>query len=183
MTRAGPNHANFRDISGLSSRSLWQLATDCDRREHREGVELAFANVTLKPPPSPGSGPRRNVLIVEDDDDVRDILGEIVGEMGHRALDASNGNEALERMEETRLDVALIDLSLPGVDGYELARRIRQTVEGAGIRLVALTGYSDAKTRRNAEAAGFDDFLVKPATPSMIEQLVNGPPPRRPARR
>jgi CheY-like chemotaxis protein len=115
------------------------------------------------------------VLIVEDDDDARDLLCEMIDAMGHRTVQASTAEEALEHVERGGLDLALIDLGLPGVDGCEVARRIRRTVAGAGIRLVALTGYSDDDTRNSATAAGFDDFVVKPAYPTTIERIVNAP--------
>ena len=118
------------------------------------------------------------VLIVEDDDDARDVLGELIGALGHHPLHAATAHEALRQIElreyeKTPLDVAFIDLGLPEVDGCEVARRIRSTQYGASIRLVALTGYSDEGARRTAELAGFDQFIVKPAFPGAIEQAVN----------
>lgn len=124
-----------------------------------------------EPRPSP-----RSVLIVDDDDDARDMMGELLDAMGHTTVKASSAEEALELVKRERLDLALIDLGLPGVDGCEIARRIRRTVEGAGLRLVALTGYSDDTTRQTAVAAGFDDFVVKPAYPATIEAVVNAAP-------
>lgn len=115
------------------------------------------------------------MLIVEDDDDARDLLGEMIDAMGHRAVQAATAEEALEHVERGGLDLALIDLGLRGVDGCEVARRIRATVAGAGIRLIALTGYSDDDARNSAAAAGFDDFVVKPAYPTTIERVVNAP--------
>ena len=109
------------------------------------------------------------VLIVDDDDDARDLLRELIGALGHQTLQAASAREAIEQTERSRPDVALIDLGLPDSDGCELARRIRKTLAGANIRLVALTGYSDLEMRRSASAAGFDDFLVKPAPLNAIE--------------
>ena len=122
------------------------------------------------------SGPRpsqRRVLIVDDDDDAREMMGELLDAMGHDTVKASSADEALEHVQRGSLDLALIDLGLPGIDGCEIARRIRRTVAGAGMRLVALTGYSDEATRQNAVDAGFDDFVVKPAYPATIEAVVN----------
>ncbi len=116
---------------------------------------------------------RKRILIVDDDEDARDVLGELIGALGHDTFQASTAHEAIERAECTPLDLVLIDLSLPDVDGFEVARRIRGIVSNAGTRLVALTGYSDDESRRSAVAAGFDDFLVKPAFGSTIEALVN----------
>jgi CheY-like chemotaxis protein len=117
----------------------------------------------------------RCVLIVEDDDDSREMLGELVAAFGHRALPASTADEALEHMQRQRPDVALIDLGLPEVDGLEVARRLREAMSrtpGSRTRLIALTGYSDAPTRENAGAAGFDDYMVKPVLPEALQALL-----------
>jgi CheY-like chemotaxis protein len=123
----------------------------------------------------PSSRDKRSkyILIVDDDQDAREMLGEIIGSLGHHAVPAATAREAIEQAERTRLDLALIDLGIPDADGCEIARRIRLTVSGAGIRLVALTGYSDSESRRTAAEAGFDDFLVKPAPANAIAELVN----------
>jgi CheY-like chemotaxis protein len=117
----------------------------------------------------------RYVLIVDDDADARELMGELVGTLGHHALQAASAVEAIACAEQNRVDVALIDLGLPGTDGYEVARRIRATIAGGHIRLVALTGYSDDVSRRTASEAGFDDFLVKPADASDIAAAVSEP--------
>jgi len=120
------------------------------------------------------AGVPKRVLIVEDDEDAREVIGELIDALGHEAVPVASAGEAVQRVEEQKLDVALIDLSLPETDGYEVARRIRATLAGASVRLVALTGYSDASTRKRASEAGFDDFLVKPAHLSALEAIVNG---------
>jgi len=119
----------------------------------------------------------RRVLIVEDDEDVRDVLGELVASLGHEPLPVASGDEALKRASEAPIAAALVDLGLPEVDGYEVARRLRASAWGSNMRLVALTGYSDAETRRHARAAGFDQFLVKPADPAAIERALGGSAP------
>ncbi len=123
-----------------------------------------------------GSVKRKRILIVDDDDDAREILGELLGALGHDTLQASSGSEAVEQAERAPLDIVLIDLGLPDVDGFEVARRIRNTVANSGARLVALTGYSDEESRRTAAAAGFDEFVVKPALGNTLEALVSRSP-------
>jgi CheY-like chemotaxis protein len=124
--------------------------------------------------PAPGSEARpKRVLIVEDDDDARDVLGELIMSLGHDVVQAASGTEAMDRVADTSLDFALIDLGLGGTDGCEVARQIRKTPAGRDIRLVALTGYSDKSTRKNAAEAGFDDFIVKPAHCDVIETLLS----------
>ena len=111
------------------------------------------------------------VLIVEDDDDSREMLSELVSLLGHDPVRASNAREALEHVREAEPEVALIDIGLPEIDGCEVARRLRAS--GASrVRLVALTGYSDGGTRDTAAAAGFDDFVVKPLLPETLEELL-----------
>lgn len=112
------------------------------------------------------------VLIVEDDEDSRDMLSELVTMLGYNPLGAANAAEALQHMQASQPDVALIDIGLPEVDGCEVARRLRATSGGDAIRLVALTGYSDGATRETAAAAGFDDFVVKPVLPETLDALL-----------
>ncbi len=112
------------------------------------------------------------VLIVEDDDDSREMLAELVTMLGCRALRASNAVEALEHADQSAPHLALIDIGLPEVDGYEVARRLRAHQRGKKMRLVALTGYSDVAVREEASAAGFDDFVVKPVLPEALETLL-----------
>lgn len=116
------------------------------------------------------------VLIVEDDDDSREMLGEWVSALGHRQVGAANAEEALRHALASRPDLALIDLGLPDIDGYEVARRLRAAA-GPSIRLVALTGYSDGVSRQTANQAGFDDFVVKPVMPEVLEGLLAANPP------
>jgi CheY-like chemotaxis protein len=119
---------------------------------------------------------QRCVLIVEDDDDSREMLGELVSLYGYRPLAAANATEALAYARDERLDVALIDIGLPEMDGCELARLLRHTmVKTAGLptRLVALTGYSDGAMRDSAGAAGFDAYVVKPIMPETLEALLS----------
>lgn len=119
--------------------------------------------------------PSRHVLIVEDDDDARETLSELINSYGHQTVAAANAAEALERARSCPLDVALIDLGLPLVDGCELARQLRDLLgqpRSPVTRLVALTGHSDSATRSSASAAGFDAYLVKPVKPAALEALL-----------
>ena len=108
------------------------------------------------------------VLIVEDDDDSRDMLSELVSMLGHRAVGAANSSEAMSRLDEAAPTIALIDIGLPDVDGCEVAQMVRAHPAGRSVHLVALTGYSDDRTREIARAAGFDEFLVKPIVPDKL---------------
>lgn len=122
-----------------------------------------------------GAQAQHRVLIVEDDDDSREMLGELITSYGHLAVAAANATEALEQVGIQRPDLAFIDLGLPELGGCELARLLRQAMaESPGIktRLVALTGYSDREMRESAGAAGFDAYVVKPIMPEALEALL-----------
>ena len=116
-------------------------------------------------------GPARRVLVVEDNDDAREMLRNLLHLFGHEVHEACDGTSAIEQARRLRPDAALIDIGLPGIDGYEVARRIRADVPGA--RLVALTGYGQPEDRERALAAGFDVHLVKPVDPEQLERLLS----------
>src|SRR5689334_16371973 len=118
-----------------------------------------------------GTRPRR-VLVVEDDDDSRDLLGELIATFGHSPIGARNAQDALRQVSTNSVDVALIDIGLPDMDGFEVARRVRAAMGSTRIRLIALTGYSDRETRAIASEAGFDEFLIKPFSPEALQELL-----------
>jgi CheY-like chemotaxis protein len=113
------------------------------------------------------------VLIVEDNYDARTTL-RLLLEMayGHVVYDADDGLRGVQIALEQRPDVALIDVGLPGLNGYEVARRIREQLTPEQMCLVALTGYSSDEDRRKAEDAGFDVHLVKPVGSAALEQAL-----------
>lgn len=115
------------------------------------------------------------VLIVDDDVDVRFGLRSLLRSLGHFVEEAENGEQAFERILASRPDLALIDLGLDdGLDGYELAHKLRQTPDGAQLRLVALTGHGSAQDRVRALRAGFDWHLVKPVSESELLDVLAG---------
>jgi signal transduction histidine kinase/ActR/RegA family two-component response regulator len=113
-------------------------------------------------------GSPRRVLIVDDNQDAANSLALLLGLQGHETQIAYSGKQALEQIELFQPHVALLDLGLPQMDGYELAGRLRTMPQLTGIRLVALTGYCQAEDRHRTRTAGFDDHLVKPAPVSDI---------------
>jgi PAS domain S-box-containing protein len=118
-----------------------------------------------KPPPAaPAAAPaalKRHVLIVEDNADARDTLKLLLTLQGHRVDTAADGLRGVEQALANRPQVALIDLGLPGLDGYEVARQVR-AARGDGVFLVALTGFGQEEDRRRALEVGFNAHLVKP---------------------
>lgn len=108
----------------------------------------------------PRSGYR--VLIIEDNDDARETLVVGLEFLGHEVLSADDGEAGLELVRRERPDVAIVDIGLPRMDGFEVARQLRAESGSDAIRLVALTGYSQDEAQDRAEAAGFDRTLTKP---------------------
>lgn len=119
--------------------------------------------------PSPASpqdavpGPRPlDVVVVEDNPDNRHLVGEMMRMRGHRVTEVGDGISGVDAILARHTDLAIVDIGLPGWDGYEVARRVRASVAGREVRLVALTGYGRSEDKVRALAAGFDLFLVKP---------------------
>jgi signal transduction histidine kinase len=119
----------------------------------------------------PAGRRRRRVLVVDDNADGREALRTMLEASGHAVAEAADGPAGVRLAVEWAPDVALIDIGLPAMDGYEVARRIQARLGGL-VRLVALTGYSDPGARMRAVAAGFEAHLVKPAAPEEIERLL-----------
>ncbi len=113
-----------------------------------------------------------HILIVEDNEDGRESLRELLELWGHHVSVAGNGPEGVEMAFSIRPEVALIDIGLPGLDGNEVARRIRELLSGDDIALIAMTGYGQPEDRRRALQAGFDRYLVKPVDPAELSRLL-----------
>jgi len=118
-------------------------------------------------------GPARTVLIVEDNADERESLRIALEMHGHRVLQAADAHAALVQVRTGKPDVALIDIGLPGMDGYALAREIRSNHD-ADISLVALTGYGTPEDARRAREAGFARHLTKPVEVAELAAIVSG---------
>ena len=114
----------------------------------------------------------RRVLIVDDNEDGADLLDVALQTMGYTTRVAHDGPEALQAALDFQPDVALIDIGLPIMDGYEVARRLRAMFDGACPRLVAVTGYGQESDRQRAREAGFDRHLVKPVELSRLAELI-----------
>jgi PAS domain S-box-containing protein len=118
------------------------------------------------------ASPRR-VLIVDDNADAANSLAALLNLQGHETRAVFTGQEALECVESFRPHVALIDIGLPKMDGYELAQRLRERPDRAPLRLVALTGYGQLEDRKRSQAAGFDEHLVKPVDLAALERALS----------
>lgn len=126
--------------------------------------------------PSQAGGPTpRSILIVDDNVDAADTLAMLLELDGHRVHAVYGAIEALEAAMRLKPDVLFLDIGLPGMDGYEVAQRLRSQSETSILRLVAITGYGQKEDRQRALASGFDDHLVKPVTPESLRTLFMTP--------
>jgi CheY-like chemotaxis protein len=141
-------------------------------------VRLPVVPEATTPAPSaasdrePAAGGRRRVLVVDDNKDAALTLSMMLDLMGSEARIAYSGFEALEVAEQFRPEVVLLDIGMPGLNGYDTARRLREQPWGRDIVLVALTGWGQNEDRQRSQAAGFDDHVVKPIEPAALEKLL-----------
>jgi len=124
----------------------------------------------LSPRPD-GAHPTR-VLLIEDDKDAREMLRLMLEIAGHTVYEAADGPRGLELLETEHPDVAIIDIGLPGLNGYQVARLVRERPNGLAVVLVALTGYGRASDYQHSTEAGFDYHLVKPVDLDILSRLL-----------
>jgi two-component system, sensor histidine kinase len=144
-------------------------------------ITLPLLAEDVRPAPSPtGTFPQigkascsRRVLIVEDNQDAQDALKCLLELWGHEVLVASDGAAGIEAALAHRPEVALVDLGLPTVDGYEVARQVRSALNSAAPLMIALTGYGAPEQRAQALSAGFDLHIVKPVDPDRLATLLD----------
>jgi len=108
------------------------------------------------------------ILVVEDYADTQELYCELLADAGFRVAGATTGQEAVDKALELVPDLILMDLSLPGIDGYEATRRIRRDPRMVGAAIVALTGHATAGIAASARQAGCDSMLNKPCAPSEL---------------
>jgi CheY-like chemotaxis protein len=127
-------------------------------------------------PIAAGDRVRRRILVADDNNDALESLATLLELGGHEVVTASNGALALECAERHRPEVALLDIGMPMLDGYEVARRIRVQPWGQRVTLVALTGWGQDSDRRRSREAGFDSHLVKPLDMDKLSELLQSLP-------
>jgi CheY-like chemotaxis protein len=140
-------------------------------------VYLPLARAVVRQPGGKGEAagvvrgvPR--VLVLDDNQDAADSLGAVLEMLGAEVRVTHSGREALEQVDSFRPAAVFLDLGMPGMDGYEVASRIRSTPDMHGTRLIAVTGWGQEKDRRQTSAAGFDHHLVKPADISSLQAVL-----------
>ncbi|OWB27998.1 response regulator transcription factor, partial [Xanthomonas oryzae] len=125
------------------------------------GGEVAHAGNTVEP---------QRILLVEDDPTIAEVIVGLLRAQGHSVVHAPHGLAALTEAADNTFDLALLDLDLPGLDGFALARQLR--VFGYEMPLIAVTARSDEAAEPNAHEAGFDSFLRKPLTGDMLADTI-----------
>lgn len=126
-----------------------------------------------RPTPLADGRPGLRVLVVEDDADFAGILAILLGIYGHEARVAANGPAALKEARERPPDVVLLDIGLPRMDGYEVARRLAELGGEKRPLLIAVTGYGREADRRRSAEAGIDLHLVKPVDPVVLQKVLS----------
>ncbi|HZO01465.1 MAG TPA: ATP-binding protein [Burkholderiales bacterium] len=140
-------------------------------------VRLPLAAGLAEPEPAQRPvlhGKRQRVVVIEDNDDIRESLTSILQYWGHEVTAEADGHAGLARVLATKPDIALVDLGLPGLNGYDVARRIRAAVPNGAMRLIAITGYGQPADRERAAEAGFDAHLLKPVAPEALARELQG---------
>ncbi|HLT36177.1 MAG TPA: PAS domain S-box protein [Enhygromyxa sp.] len=166
------------------SKSIVELHQGCIRA-YSEGrgrgstfevrLPLTVHQVADPPVTPPAEQPRTaRVMIVEDNEDAAELLAALLRSRQFEVEVASRGEQALAMMRSWRPDAVICDIGLPDIDGYTVARSIRADPELAGVKLVALSGYGQAKDRVRAAEAGFDQHLTKPAAIDAVIRAIDG---------
>jgi CheY-like chemotaxis protein len=133
--------------------------------------QAAEANAsTTEKPEQPGA--RRSVLVVDDNRDAADTLAILLDMDGYDTSVAHSGKDALEHVHRQRPDAVILDIGMPDLNGYEVARRIRAEPEGRGVFLLAITGWGHPDDVARAKAAGFDEHLTKPVDADNVVRLL-----------
>jgi CheY-like chemotaxis protein len=154
---------------------LWR-EDDLQERERRSEALLERFMPAAR---APAAKANRRVLVVDDNEDAANMLGELLEDAGHEVRTAYSGMEALRAAHTFLPDVVLLDIGLPDMDGYDVARRLRASRAG-GAKIAALTGWAQPHSADESEAAGIDVHLVKPASLQAIEDVIGSVEPRDP---
>jgi PAS domain S-box-containing protein len=132
----------------------------------------ASAQTRLADAPASSARPSYRILVADDSQDGADSLAFLLRAAGHEVHTAYDGRAAIRMAEELMPEVVLLDIGMPEVSGYDVARAIRREVWGRGMRLIALTGWGQAEHRRRSLEVGFDEHLVKPVELDVLEDVL-----------
>ena len=161
-------HPHMSDTAVLPSQRTRDRFSSCGRAAPQAG---GLPTVALLPPPVTAL-PRCRILVVDDHEDTAAMLGLLLALIGHQTQVAHDGLEALATAAAFRPDVALLDINLPGLSGYEVARKLREQPWGRELTLVAVTAMDQEPHRLESRRSGFDAHLVKPVDSHTLEALL-----------
>ena len=119
------------------------------------------------------SAPKRRLLVVDDNRDAAESMSMLLEMWGHEVAFAFDGPSALQTAEQWRPEAVFLDIGLPGMDGYEVAERLRELPQAKDAVLVAITGYGQDDDRLRSRRAGIDHHLVKPVAPDALRSLID----------
>jgi CheY-like chemotaxis protein len=157
----------FSEGTGRGSEFIVRLPISLDPVP--ETPELAKTG----PPTSVNLSPRRRILVVDDHEDSVMMMAALLRSKGHDVATARNGTAALEIATTFYPEMIVLDIGLPEIDGYEIARRFRRIPATAGTFIIALSGYGTQEDRRRSRDAGFDYHLTKPVAPEALDELLS----------
>jgi CheY-like chemotaxis protein len=179
MRTSVPPSSRGAGADGDASRKcVDELSTLLDRVGLRAEIvvrpPLSDIDETTAAPPLRGAattGGARRIVLVEDNDDLREGFRAVLADLGHDVKEACDGPEGLAIILAEKPDVAIIDIGLRGMNGYEVARQVRAAL-GHSVLLVAMTGYERESDRLEALSAGFDLHMTKPVDIELVERML-----------
>jgi CheY-like chemotaxis protein len=115
----------------------------------------------------------RRLLVVDDNKDAAESMSMLLQMWGHEVAYAYDGPSALETAQQWQPEAVILDIGLPGMDGYQVAERLRTLPQGKDAVLIAITGYGQEDDRRRSRRAGIDHHLVKPVAPDTLRMLID----------
>jgi CheY-like chemotaxis protein len=166
MRMVGPHDAALDTACELIARQVDQLSQIVD--------ELPAAQAPAAEPPRQSVGrhmPRR-IVVVDDNKDAADSMAMLLRLKGHEVHVAYDGLSGVATALETKSDCVIADIGLPGIDGFEVAKRLRSHDPDHTMTIIALTGYGQLEDKARSEQAGFDHYIVKPVAQNVLEDLI-----------
>lgn len=135
-------------------------------------LETSASSTSTDQPSATDTTQRLRILVVDDDEDLAHLLAKVLVTRNYEVRTARDSATALRAASEFLPEVALVDIGLPMMDGYELARELRQLLPVGSCRLIALTGFSEEGEKEKARAAGFEEHLLKPVNLATLRRAI-----------
>ena len=155
----------FAASSGLGQGSVFTVSLPV--------TEAPLVSEQRKPPLKSAARSHHKIVLIEDNEDARRTLMAALSMDGHEVFEAADGNAGLRTVDEVNPDVAVVDVGLPGLSGYQVAEKLRAAHGPDDLVLIALTGYGQPDSLRRAHEAGFDEYVTKPITPERLVRLMD----------